>query len=66
MVKIIIKSLYFLFLGLFMNNLYSQDTKWKELFKNDDLSEFIILNGNATFQIVNKILKYSVVFFSQP
>ena len=47
MIKIITKSLYFLFLSLFVNNLYSQDTKWKELFKNDDLSEFIILNGNA-------------------
>ena len=56
MIKIITKSLYFLFLSLFVNNLYSQDTKWKELFKNDDLSEFIILNGNATFQIENKIL----------
>ena len=56
MIKIIIKSLYFLFLSLFVNNLYSQDTKWKEFFKNDDLSEFIILNGNATFQIENKIL----------
>ena len=56
MIKIITKSLYFLFLSLFVNNLYSQDTKWKELFKKDDLSEFIILNGNATFQIENKIL----------
>jgi len=56
MMKIITKSLYFLFLSLFVNNLYSQDTKWKEFFKNDDLSEFIILNGNATFQIENKIL----------
>ena len=45
MIKIITKSLYFLFLSLFVNNLYSQDTKWKELFKNDDLSEFIILNA---------------------
>ena len=56
MIKIITKSLCFLFLSLFVNNLYSQDTKWKALFKKDDLSEFIILNGNATFQIENKIL----------
>ena len=51
MIKIITKSLYILFLSLFVNNLYSQDTKWKELFKKDDLSEFIILNGMQHFKL---------------
>ena len=39
MIKIITKSLYFLFLSLFVNNLYSQDTKWKEFFKKDDMKK---------------------------